>query len=308
MARTSPFTDLTALVSRFHSEDKCREYLEQLRWPEGVRCPRCDARKGISRIETRGQFECNSCGYQFSVRVGTVLHDSHLPLWKWFLAVYVMGHSQEGVSANQLRRMLGLSYKTAWYLCHRIRSAMEEASPDLLTGTVEADETYIGGKLRTGTQRADMLKNKTMVIGAIERGGDIRLRVSRQHRATSREVQGFLAEVAADDTTAIYTDQATWYKGIADQNTRHESVDHSAEEWVRGDVSTQSIESAWSLLKRSIVGSYHQLSAKHLQAYMDEFTFRFNNRENPFLFRDTLLKLISAGALTYSRLIAAETH
>jgi transposase-like protein len=119
-------SDLATLVSRFRSEDKCRSYLEQLRWPDGVRCPRCDASKGISRIHSRGQFDCDSCGYQFSVRAGTVLHDSHLPLWKWFLAVYVMGESEQGVPANQLREMLGVSYKTAWYLSHRIRAALKD--------------------------------------------------------------------------------------------------------------------------------------------------------------------------------------
>jgi transposase-like protein len=109
-----------------HMEDRCRTFLEQLRWPEGVRCPRCEASKGISRIESRGQFECGACGYQFSVRVGTIFHASHLPLWKWFLAVYIIGGSRDGVSANQLARMLGISYKTAWYLTHRVRAAMKD--------------------------------------------------------------------------------------------------------------------------------------------------------------------------------------
>jgi len=126
LGRDAPAEDmeLTVLVSGFGSEDKCRLYLEQLRWPDGVRCPRCDAARGISRIRKRDQFECDACGYQFSVRVGTILHDSNLPLWKWFLAVYVMETSRQAVSANQLKRMLGVSYKTAWYLCRRIRAAM----------------------------------------------------------------------------------------------------------------------------------------------------------------------------------------
>jgi transposase-like protein len=114
------------VVPLTRTEDNCRIFLEQLRWPEGVRCPRCDASKGISRIESRGQFECGVCGYQFSVRVGTIFHASHLPLWKWFLAVYVIAESQDGISANQLMRMLGISYKTAWYLTHRVRAAMKD--------------------------------------------------------------------------------------------------------------------------------------------------------------------------------------
>jgi transposase-like protein len=137
--------DLPRLIERFGSEDKCRAYLEELRWPDGVKCPRCDSDK-ISRIKTRNQFDCDGCRYQFSVRVGTVFQDSKLPLWKWFLAVYMIGEAKKGVSANQLKRMLGVSYKTAWFLCHRIRSAMTDESGKLLTGIVEADETYVGGK------------------------------------------------------------------------------------------------------------------------------------------------------------------
>jgi transposase-like protein len=124
----------------FHTEDGCRTFLEQLRWPAGVRCPRCDAGKGISRIESRGQFECGACGYQFSVRVGTIFHASHLPLWKWFLAVYLIGESRDGISANRLSSMLCISYKTAWYLTHRIRAAMKDDAARPLRGMTETDE------------------------------------------------------------------------------------------------------------------------------------------------------------------------
>jgi transposase-like protein len=296
--------DLMKLIDQFGSEDHCRSYLEHLRWPDGVRCVNCGM-DSISRITTRNQYDCNACRTRFSVKSGTVFHDSHLPLRKWFLAIYMMGEARKGVSANQLKRTLAVSYKTAWYLCHRVRWAMGLGDEPQIGsgGTVEADETYIGGKLRTGTVRANKLRNKTMVVGAIERGGNVRLRVERRTPATRAIIEPFLAEVVADDATAIYTDQAGWYKHLGDADTRHESVDHSREEWVRGDVSTQSIESAWSLFKRSIVGSYHQLSAKHLPAYLDEFEFRFNNRENPHLFRDTLLALIRGDRLTYDALV-----
>jgi transposase-like protein len=133
-ARFIQSVDLKPLVSRFQSEDKCRAYLERLRWPDGVRCPRCEASKGISRIERRHQFECDSCGYQFSVRAGTIFHDSHLPLWKWFLAVYVMNESEENVSANQLTRLLGICYTTAWHLRRRLRPAMKEETLELRAG------------------------------------------------------------------------------------------------------------------------------------------------------------------------------
>src|SRR6188472_745446 len=137
--------DLPTLIERSGSDEKCRDYLERLRWPDGaVECPRC-GEHSISRIAKRKQFECNSCRYQFSVTAGTVFHDSHLPLWKWFLAIYLVGESKKGISAKQLQRTLGVSYKTAWYLGHRIRSAMEEDSPVPLRGIVEVDETWVGG-------------------------------------------------------------------------------------------------------------------------------------------------------------------
>ena len=139
--------DLPKLVEDFRSEAKCRAYLESLRWPETVACPRCQSVK-ISRIASRSQFDCDSCRYQFSVTAGTIFHDSHLPLWKWLLATYMMAEAKKGVSANQLKRTLAVSYKTAWYLCHRIRAAMKDANPRPLDGIVEVDETWVGGKRR----------------------------------------------------------------------------------------------------------------------------------------------------------------
>src|SRR5918997_2042875 len=147
-AKKQPTTDMNMmqLMERFGSEDKCHAYLEALRWPEGVKCPRCQSDK-ISRIHERRQFMCDGCTYQFSVRVGTIFHDSHLPLSKWFVAVYLMGESRKGVSANQLKRTLGVAYKTAWYLCHRIRAALKEVDAQLLKDIVEADETFVGGTI-----------------------------------------------------------------------------------------------------------------------------------------------------------------
>jgi transposase-like protein len=296
--------NLVKLIERFGSEDKCRDYMEGLRWPEGVRCPRCDSSK-ISRIHKRNQFDCDSCRYQFSVRVGTVFHDSHLPLWKWFLATYMMVESKKGMSANQLKRTLDVSYKTAWYLCHRVRSAMDVADPQLLTGTVGVDETYVGGKARSGSKIAKGAgrgshRGKTMVLGAMERGGAVRFHVERRD-ASAIVLKAFIGDTVAADS-AIYTDQHPGYKRLGDDGFKHEAVDHSAEEWVRADVHTNTVESVWSLLKRSIVGSYHQLSAKHLESYLDEIAFKFNNRRNPFLFRDTLMAMLDAETLTYAEL------
>jgi transposase-like protein len=301
--------NLPELIEQFGSEDKCHAYLEELRWPDGIKCPRCDSDK-ISRIAKRRQFDCDACRYQFSVRVGTLFHDSKLPLWKWFLAVYLMGESKKGVSANQLKRMLGVSYKTAWYLCHRIRAAMHDESAPLLRGIVEADETYVGGKLRHGTYRTGReakqhrLDNKTVVLGAVERGGRVRLRMAPD--SSSATIKGFLADVVSDDAEAIYTDAFRSYRGIEDENTRHEWVDHSRDEWVRGHVHTNTVESVWSLFDRSVIGAYHKLSVKHLPAYLDEAAFRWNNRENPFWFRDTILRLVEGDTLTFAELTASK--
>lgn len=290
--------NLVNLIERFGSEDRCRDYLEALRWPEGVECPRCQS-KAISRIVKRNKYDCDSCRYQFSVKAGTVFHDSHLPLWKWFLAVYLMTESRKGISANQVKRTLGVSYKTAWYLCHRVRWALRELTIEQLGGIVEVDETFIGGRRRH--VGSGYRGNKTMVLGAFQRGGPVRFRVETRPRS-GVVLKGFIQDFVKDDAIAIYTDENPAYRGIGDEDTRHETVDHSKEEWVRGDVSTNTVENAWSLFKRSIVGSYHQLSVKHLAAYLDEFAFRFNNRENPYLFRDVLMKLLEGDTLTYKML------
>jgi transposase-like protein len=320
--RTRQDTNLINLIERYGDDEKCRAFLEKLRWPDGVRCLRCGSAK-VSRVSTkvgtrqnrkvknpersRNQFDCDSCRHQFSVTAGTVFHDTHLPLWKWFLATYLMCESKKGMSANQLKRTLGIgSYKTAWYLCHRVRSAMTDDWPARLTGVVEVDETWVGGKRRhVGKEHA--LDNKALIIGALQRGGSVRLMFEKRgHRMTQTFAKDFLTECVDDSAEAIYTDENHAYHLVGDEDTRHESVNHNLEEWVRGDVTTNGIESAWSLLKRSIVGSYHQLSEKHLPAYLDEFAFRFNNRENPYLFRDTLLKLIEGDALPYATLTAAQ--
>src|SRR6266540_706911 len=201
--------NLADLVEQFGSDERCREYLEDLRWPDGVECPKCQS-KSISRISTRKQFDCNSCRNRFSVTAGTVFHDSKLKLWKWFAAVYLMCESKKGISALQIKRMLKIgSYETAWYLCHRIRAAMEDEGASLLSGIVEIDETYIGGKARGKGRGPYAGGNKTMVLGAIERGGKIRVRAGG--RPTTENLQGFVREVVADETAAIYTDEAHGY-------------------------------------------------------------------------------------------------
>jgi transposase-like protein len=297
--------NLIQLIQEFSDENQCRESLLHLRWPDGVVCPRCKG-KSISRIVKRNQFDCDSCRYQFSIISGTIFHDSHLPLTKWFIAVYLMTESKKGMSANQIKRILGFKgYQTAWYLCHRIRKAMAELPLEKLSGIVEVDETYIGGKRRH--VGCGYKGNKTMVLGAVQRGGHAHLRVENG-KANKAVLRKFIEEQIDCETkpgkltTRIMTDDNPSYIGAVRPGTIHQSVNHSREEWVRGDVYTNGVENAWSLFKRSVIGSYHNVSKKHLDAYLDEFEWRFNNRKNPFLFRDTLLKLISSSNLEYKKL------
>jgi transposase-like protein len=292
--------NLADLVEQFGSNDRCRHYLEHLRWPDGVECPRCGSEK-IARIKTRKQLDCSSCRYRFSVTVGTIFHDSHLPLWKWFAAAYLMCESKKGISALQIKRMLKIgSYETAWYLCHRIRTAMEGSDEEPLGGIVEVDETFVGGK-KHGVGSGNYQRVKPLVAGAAERGGDVRLRVVRDR--TAKTMIGFMLDVAGSDLEAVYTDEHGGYADF-DRFTDHEQVGHGRKEWVRANVHTNTVEGVWSLFKRSLVGSYHQVSVKHLSAYLDELEWRFNNRENPYLFRGTLLRLIEAETLTYKALTA----
>lgn len=289
--------DMMELMERFHSEEICREILEELRWPDGVKCPRCEGTKHAHDTE-RGVYDCYSCGYQFSVLAGTIFHDTKLPIRKWFMATLLMVEAKKGISANQMKRTIGVSYKTAWYLCHRIRYAMTEVNTEQLGGQVEVDETFVGGKVHG--KGHGYRGNKSTVVGVVQRKGAIRLQVAT---GTDRQtLHAIIHKHVKPEAPNIYTDEWPAYKGIGDHDTVHETVNHKAEEWVRGGAHTQTVESVWSLLKRSIVGSYHKVSVKHLDAYLDELEWRFNNRENPYLFRDTLLKLIEATSLPYQAL------
>ena len=289
--------DMMRLMAKYNNDDSCREYLTKLRWHDDIACPHCGS-KLIRNSYTRSVYDCASCRYQFSVTSNTIFHDSHLPLPKWFIAIYLMIESKKGMSANQMKRTLNVSYKTAWYLCHRIRNAMTEQNPKPLNNIVEIDETWVGGKRENVGH--GYKGNKVVAIGAVERNGKTRLQSigDRKHDT----LHNFIKDTAAPNAKAIYTDDFPAYNGIGDKNTKHETVNHSADEWVHGDVSTNSIENIFSLFKRSVMGSYHKVSKKHLDAYLDELEWRFNNRENPFLFRDTLLKLIKSDNLEYKEL------
>lgn len=290
--------NLVELVQRFGDESKCRAYIEKLRWPDGPICPRCKSPK-IYRLENRPLLLCGSCEHQFSVTVGTIFHDTHLPLAKWFAATFLLCEAKKGMSACQIQRTLGMSYKTAWYLCHRIREAMKEIHQSKLDGTVEIDETYIYGKPRRGRRNP----KKQIVIGIRKRNGDLRLiHAADLKKETIREI---ISENVGSHVQVIMTDESTIYPWAMSEmhKTRHQTIQHKRE-YVMGDVHTNTVESSFSLLKRGIVGTWHKVSAKHLPAYLDEMCFRFNNRKNPYLFRDTILKLISSPNMEYKELVA----
>jgi transposase-like protein len=294
---------LPELNRLFSTDEDCREILTRLRWPEGVECLRCHNRN-VWWVQSRKQFTCSECSYQFSVTTGTIFNDSHLPLASWFMAVLLLVEARKGMSANQVKRTLGVSYKTAWYLCHRIRAAMKEIDQPMLDGTVEMDETYVGGKmLGRGSKVAK--EAKEIVIGLRQRNGD--LRFFHAEDAKSGTLARYIRENVSTDVEVLITDTYPAYKHAVGDAT-HKTVNHLAKEYVRYEdgecITTNAVESAFSLLKRGIMGTWHKISAKHLPAYLNEMTFRFNRRKNANLFLDTLRHMITAPVLTFEKLTA----
>lgn len=295
-------------VNEMYSTDaRCRELLERLRWPEGVMCPRCKDMR-ISRLKEYARYECVGCEYQFTATSGTIFHDSHLPLPIWFVAVLLLCEAKKGMSAMQLKRTLWGqhkgSYKTAWYLFHRIRAAMKEVDRPMMSGTVEVDETYVGGRPPRGSKPGRGTP-KEVVIGIRQRGGD--LRFFHASDAKSGTLAKYIAECVSPDVEVMVTDEFTSYPGAMKKTgltAKHKTIKHKNRVYVDGDIHTNTVESAFSLLKRGIVGTWHKISAKHLPAYLDEMTFRFNRRKSPTLFLDTLRHMITAPVLTFEKLTA----
>jgi transposase-like protein len=301
---------LVDVINLFDTDDKCRELLVRLRWPSGVECPRC--KMPAVELETAKQlFYCKGCDYQFSVTSGTVFNDSHLSLQKWFLATLLLCEAKKGMSALQLKRTLWGqhkgSYKTAWYLCHRIRFAMTEVQK-MLDGTIEVDETYVGGKQK-GKGISFGKQRKETVIGIIKRDGELKF-IHVGSQATAQIIRTVIAEHVSEDVDVIVTDESVLYNsGLSlSQRSKRQTVTHSADEYVRYEngfmVTTNTVESAFSLFKRGIVGSWHRVSPKHLAAYLNEMTFRFNRRKSHTLFLDTLRHMITAPVLTFETLTA----
>jgi transposase-like protein len=278
---------ILGLPASAQDEDSARAFLERLRWPDGPICPHCRAGKPYritpkpesKRPARKGLFKCRNknCRKQFTVTVGTIFEDSRIPLHKWLMSVHFLCSSKKGMSALQLSRMLGVTYKTAWFMCHRIRLAMKKM-PFIkkLEGVVEVDETWIGGKKRgLGVKEAKARKSPVMAL--VERGGNMRAKPIRNlaRKTLHREILG---AVSVDST--IMTDEFSSYQGIGERFLGgHETVNHSDYEYVRGNASTNTVESFFALLKRGIHGTFHHVSPKHLHRYTDEFAFRWNSRK-----------------------------
>ena len=312
--------NLIDVSQAFRTDEQCLEYLEHMRWPDGVRCPICGGNQ-FSRVERKSAtknkrnrfYQClePTCRTQFSATAGTLFHDSHLPLTKWFMAIALMLNAKKGLSALQLQRDLKVNYRTAWYLNHRIREAMVE-NDGLLTGVVEIDETYVGGKTKRNKRGSRGLdRPKDAVIGMIERGGRLRYRHIGKGNATAKQAREAFDANVSPDVKAIVTDQSPIYPfGLPkEQLGKHFTIDHSRE-YVSSEipgVHTNTIESAFSLLKRGIVGSFHKVSIKHLQRYLNEFSYRFNRRQDADIFEQTVARLMGAKPLPYKTLTAGPT-
>lgn len=276
---------LIQIQERFSTPEKAREYLETLHWPSGPVCPFCGGKDRIGSLtpstKTKvrpGLKKCYVCRKQFTVTVGTVFEDSHVPLNKWLIAVYLLCSSKKGMSAHQLHRMLGVTYKTAWFMMHRLRFAVRQPAFTAKLGgagkTVEADETWIGGRKR-GVGKGKGWMNKTTVFSVLERGGDVRS--MPMGSVTASGLRDAL-RTHVDPATRLVTDSNNAYTYPGREFSSHEKVEHGREEYVRGDVYTNTVESYFSLLKRGVHGTFHHISRQHLDKYLAEFDFRYNHR------------------------------
>ncbi|HEU0046525.1 MAG TPA: IS1595 family transposase [Nitrososphaera sp.] len=286
--------NLVALAQHFSNEDKAREFLERLRWPDGPFCPHCGEIGKVYKLQGKttrpGLYKCGGCRKPFTVTVGTIFEDSHIPLSKWLLAYHLLCASKKGMSAHQLHRMLKVTYRSAWFMAHRIRYTMaQEPLSSKLNGIIEIDETYVGGKLRVGPQsvkqgerpkdRPAPISNKAAVVSVLQRGG----RVQSRHveRVTAENLKPVIHQMVAEDAH-VMTDSGTVLAGAL-MGRKHDQVNHSAKEYVRYEdgvcISTNTIEGYFATLKRGINGVYHHVGKQHLHRYLSEFDFRYNSRK-----------------------------
>jgi transposase-like protein len=296
----------------FHDEAKAIAHLEASRWPDGPYCPYCGS-FNVHRMGGKtqaGYFLCNDCREKFTARVGSVMERSHIPIHKWLLAMHLMAASKKGMSAKQIERMLGISYKSAWFLCMRIREAMTEPTADPIGGEgkiIESDETFVGGK-KKNVHKGKPEPKKHAVHALVERGG--KAHVKHVADVTAKTLRKNLRKLA-DRNSELHTDEALAYHWMgAKEFASHKTVNHSEDEYFKDGVGIQSAESFFAILKRGVYGVFHSVSEQHLQRYCDEFQFRWNHRSSlgveDFERAAAILKGIEGKRLTYRRPDAAQ--
>jgi transposase-like protein len=300
--------NLLSITKTFTTEDAALDYLVAQRWPKGICCLACECEK-VYKIATTGKtgkpcrlYECGDCTLHFSATTGTLFHDSHLPLQKWFMAMALMGEAKKGISANQVARHIGVTYKTAWHLCHRIRKAMGDVDAAPIGGTgkvIEIDETFIGGKTkRKGIKAA--YDRKVKVLGIAEQGG--RIYLQKLDDSKLKTLRPIFENKIDQKTEKVVTDGAVVYEAMF-QPAKHEVKIHKDELWETGSISAKTIEGAFSLFKRGVIGSYHHLSKDHMDSYLQEFCWRYNRRrQQSEMFKTLLGELVTNKPLTYKKL------
>ncbi len=288
--------DIIEVFSRFPTQLDCIKHLERLRWQGKPRCPYCKSTKQ-SPMHKEHRYHCNSCNTSYSVTVATIFHKTHMPIQKWFLAISLILNAKKGISARQIGRHLHVNRNTAWRICMKIRDAMfEPEQRGMLQGLVEMDETYIGGKPRKTSKEIMSGKNrkrgrgtdKTPVVGMRERYGNVKAKVFKKNQLNFKRLSLLVRENVDLEKSVLVTDQAPFYKSMK-KLLPHKSLNHNIT-YANGWIHTNSIESFWALLKRGIVGQFHKVSVKHLPKYLNEFSYRFNNRDNTDVFGLTLRK------------------
>lgn len=293
---------------RFNDDDAAREHLESIRWPNGACCPHCGGADRQSKLEGTshrpGLYFCGHCRQQYTVTVGTVFERSKVPLHKWVLATHLICSSKKGISSHQLHRTLGVTYKTAWFMSHRIREAMNVAPRGQLGGDggpVEVDETFWGNKGKHA-QGARSYHHKMKVVSLVERNGEKR---SFQVRDISPDTLRPILNSHIAASASLMTDEAGVYRKLGKNFASHDVVNHGAKEYARGSVTTNTVEASFSLLKRGLIGTFHHVGEQHLQRYATEFDFRWNTRTslgfNDVKRTDEALRNISGKRLTYRR-------